>query len=201
MEIKGPHIRNLRLAALALLLIAAPAGAWPTATYPKIFADARQTLPPPLRQLLVDLEGVLFEDCASVSVIEATDTAIARFTDPSVDLASSVAAMRDAGCAVASLNDPDLDALVASYSSRFSVVFYGWHPAIRDRDLEGYLEARRDEVEELESRFQQSDELPNRSEMVELSPEFGMASLAYSHAVTDVANIWLYIWISVNGSF
>jgi hypothetical protein len=136
-----------------------------------------------------------------MSVDEAAAEAIARFSDAGGGLPAAVASMRDAGCAAAEMNDPDMDALVETQRSRFPVVFYGWHPAIRDGNLGGYLEARRTEIDNLASRFRRTSELPNRSEMVELSPEFGMASLAWSHAVTDVANVWLYIWISVNGSF
>jgi len=195
------HIQNLLRVTLVFLLFAAPAAAWPAPTYRDIFADARGTLPIPLQQLLLDMEPVLYERCDTVPVADATARAIERLSNPTAGVVSAVAALRDAGCAVAALNDPDMDALVASHGSRFAVVFYGWHPLILDRDLAGYLETRRAEVDALATRLARSGELPNRSDMVELSPEFGIASLAYSHAVTDVANVWLYIWTAVNGSY
>lgn len=190
------------LTALAVLMALPPtARAWPSVAYPAIFADAVQTLPPPLRELLEDMKPVLARPCTTMALDQAASLAISRFTEENGDLAGAVAALRDAGCAAAALNDPSLDALVETHRTRFTVVFYGWHPAIQALDLPAYLEFRRGEVDTLKARFARTSELPNRSEMVELSPEFGMASLAYSHAVTDVANVWLYVWMSVNGSF
>lgn len=190
------------LTALAMLLaLPLKLGAWPPMAYPAIFTDAAQTLPGPLRQLLEDMEPVLAQPCAPMPVDEAAALAISRFTEENGDLIGAVAALRDAGCAAAALNDPSLDGLVETHRTRFTVVFYGWHPAIEALDLPSWLEFRRTEVDDLKTRFERTSELPNRSEMVELSPEFGMASLAWSHAVTDVANVWLYVWMSVNGSF
>lgn len=191
----------LLLGVAAGLFSPPPAEAWPGPAYPEIFAEAQQTLPSPLRQLLADMEPVLHEDCGMMSLEEATRRAIDQFARPEGGVQAAVAAMRDAGCAAAAINDPDLDALVESYRERFSVVFYGWHPALQARDFAGYVAARTSEVEALETRFRESAALPNRSDMVELSPEFGLASLAYSHAVTDVANVWLFIWTAVNGSY
>jgi len=194
-------IKNLCLTAAMMLGVAASAAAWPASAYTRIFQDARETLPAPLKQLLRDMEPVLFRACTATSVAGASAQAIERFSNPGGDLAAAVGALREAGCAAAAMNDPGLDALVESHHARFAVVFYGWHSSIRDRDLEAYLETRRSEMASLAARFERTSELPNRSDMVELSPEFGMASIAYSHAVTDVANVWLYIWISVNGAF
>jgi hypothetical protein len=188
-------------ALVVLVALAGAAPAWPPPIYTEIFRDARGTLPAPLQQLLRDMEPLLTRTCDAAALDEAASRAIAHFSDDGGDLAAAVEAMREAGCAAARLNDPGLDALVAAQQSRFPVVFYGWHTSIRDRDLAGYLKIRQAEVAELAARLGRTSELPNRSQMVELSPEFGMASIAYSHAVTDVANVWLYIWISANGSF
>jgi len=193
-----------RICISAIATVAAfsiPAASWPGVAYPEIFIAARQTMPEPLEQLLLDMEPLLYQACTPTSIDEAVERAISRFSEAGGDIRSAVAAMRDAGCAIAEMNDPDMDALVTSQQSRFPVVFYGWHPSIQERDLQTYIEMRQSEVADLEARFHRSSELPNRSEMVELSPEFGLASVAYSHAVTDVANVWLYIWMSVNGSF
>jgi hypothetical protein len=197
-------LRGLKAAALALAVVlsaAAPGHAWPNAAYRQIFLEARKALPEPLQQLLADAAPILDQTCGPMGLDEAVDRAIAGFSDEGGDLPGAMDALRDAGCAAAALNDPGMDALVTQQQSRFRVVFYGWHPAIRDGDLGAYIGERQAEIAELAARYERTSQLPNRSEQVEVSPEFGVASVAYSHAVTDVANIWLYIWIAVNGAF
>ena len=180
------------LAGMLAGTVSSPAGAWPAAVYPSIFDNALKTMPGPFQQLLRDLEPVLHQPCVVEEIAVAVERAIVEFRDPAGSPSRSVAALRDAACAAAAMNDPGMNALVEDQAARFAVVFYGWHPAIQDGDIAGYLDIRREE---------QTFDLPNRSEAIEVSPEFGMASIAYSHAVTDVANVWLYIWTSVNGAF
>ncbi len=188
------------LSILILLALAQPAVAWPDAAYSDIFSNATDMLPLPLKQLLEDIEFSLAPSCTTTPVERAVRQAIEEFSSPNGSLTRAISAMRDAGCAIAALNDPGMDRLVASQQQNFALVFYGWHPVIEAGNLPDYLRVRNEERERLLSRFGRSSELPNRSENVELSPEFGFASIAFSHAVTDVANVWLYVWTSVNGA-
>jgi hypothetical protein len=134
-----------------------------------------------------------------MTVEEACRRAIAEFSKRNANPANSVAAMRDAGCAIASISDPQLDSFVSIQLSKFAVVFYGFHPSIQAGRLPEFVKIRQEESQRLLQRLRRSSELPDRAGEIENSPQFGIASIAFSHAVTDVANVWYHIWKTSNG--
>jgi len=181
-------------------LLRCPAYGWPAPAYTKIFNSAQRPLPKALATLLKDFDAVLMQPCRPTTVEEASKRAIAEFSQKNSDPAKAVAAMRDAGCAIASISDPKLDPLVSSQFGKFAVVFYGYHSSIRAGRLAEFVQIRQEESQRLLQRLRRSSELPDRMNEIENSPQFGIASIAFSHAVTDVVNVWYHIWKSANGN-
>jgi len=193
------RIRFLVSLLLFFALIPTPVGAWPPASYFRIFQDARKPLPKALSTFLNDFESILRSPCRPVPVEQAIRQAISRLTQKDANPRDAAAAMRDAGCAAADINDPKLDSMVSSQANRFSVVFYGFDDRMLKGDIKGFLAARKDESERLLQRLRRYSELPDQSTAVETSPQYGIASIAFSHAVTDVANVWFHIWKEARG--
>lgn len=189
--------------AAALLLmfgLRTPADAWPRASYLRLFQDARRPLPQSLSTFLKDFDSVLLSPCRPVSSAEqAAKQAIDLLMKKDSDPREVVASIRDAGCAAAEMNDPKLDGMAASQTDRFSVVFYGFDERILKGDLKGFLKFRKEEAERLLQRLRRYSELPDKTTAIETSPQYGIASIAFSHAVTDVSNIWYYIWKEAQG--
>jgi hypothetical protein len=185
--------------ALVCLLSQSAAQAWPVASYRLIFRDARMPLPQSLKLFLGDFESVLASPCQVMTVEQAARAAIEHLAKPAPDLRQSVVAFRDAGCAAAAMNDPKLDSLMATQVGKFSVVFYGYDKRVQTGDLKGFLQSRAEESRRLLERLRRSSELPDKYPDLETSPLYGIASIAYSHAVTDVANVWYYIWKEARG--
>jgi hypothetical protein len=172
---------------------------WPASATANIFKNAIHPLPKALASLLNDNPQTLMAPCRLLSPEAAAKTAIQQLSQKDSDPRLAVAAIRDAGCAAAAINDPGLDAFVGANSEKFTVVFYGYDDRLLAGDLSGFLKTRSEESARLLARLKRSSELPDKNTVLETSPNFGIASIAFSHAVTDVVNIWFYIWKESHG--
>lgn len=104
-------------------------------------------------------------------------------------------------------SDPRLVASQADFEryfdrklTKFPTVFYGLqHPL----DLEAYLDATLTRSASyyplLSEEYFRFGERRTSAEFDDRSTAFGIASLSYSHAVTDVVNIYYYIWKEAGG--
>ena len=193
-------MKRLSILALTFLLfLPASLSAWPAAASAGIFKNAIHPMPKALSSLLNDNLQVLMSPCHPLSPDAAAKSAIQQLSQKDSDPRLVVAALRDAGCAAAGISDPTLDSFVNANFEKFSVVFYGYDDRLLAGDLTGFLKTRTDESTRLLARLKRSSELPDRNTALETSPNFGIASIAFSHAVTDVVNIWSYIWRESRG--
>jgi hypothetical protein len=193
---------SVKVFLVLVILLPANLQAWPTSAYVRMFRDAQRPMPKAFSTFLQDIDKILAEPCrhpGAERLEDAVGRTIGQLSTKSGDLRAAAVAFRDVGCAVAAMNDPQLDALVQSHGSGFAVVFYGFHPQILSGDLAGFLKVRTEERESLLRRLRRSSELPDKNNEVETSPQFGIASIAYSHAVTDIVNVWYHIWRQSNG--
>ena len=193
---------GIKLLLLLGILLPANLQAWPVSTYIRMFRDAQRPMPKAFSVFLKDFDRILAEPCraAGAERLEvAAARAIGQLSTKAGDLRAAAASIHEVGCVVAVLNDPQLDALVQTHGSAFAVVFYGFHPRILSGDLSGFLRTRAEEREALLRRLRRSSELPDRGGAIENSPQFGIAAISYSHAVTDLVNVWYHIWKQSNG--
>ena len=94
---------------------------------------------------------------------------------------------------------------VESAQPRFSVVFYGTGRKVeRAGDLDGLLTASLERGRLLYPligrEYDHAGRVAGISDFDDRSTAFGVGSLAFSHAVSDVASVMRYIWIEAGGA-
>lgn len=88
---------------------------------------------------------------------------------------------------------------------RFKVAFFGYGSPELDRgDVPGFVRSCAERSRRcgplLGQMFVKEDgTIAKGSGFDDKHPVFGIASLAYTHAITDTARAWLYVWIRANG--
>lgn len=100
---------------------------------------------------------------------------------------------------------PSFERYAAAQHGRFQVVFDGYlSPHLARDDVRGFVrslaERSRRHYPILSHAYLLEDgSVASNSSFDDRHPVFGVASLAYSHAIADTAKLWLYAWIHGNG--
>ncbi len=97
----------------------------------------------------------------------------------------------------------DLARFCASKEQKIRVVFYGFSdPDLAQKDVRTFSERAMkrsiSNIPYLKDSFERALN-GSRDEFDDRSILFGIASLSYSHAVTDIARIWLFVWNEARG--
>ncbi|MBI1745788.1 MAG: hypothetical protein HYR55_04275 [Acidobacteria bacterium] len=90
-------------------------------------------------------------------------------------------------------------ALLEKKKAKLPTVFYGYDAALfQKRDLRlflmGIAERSRLAGERLAGTYVNRGKVRAFADADDRSPAFGIAALYYSHTISDVANVWLYLW-------
>lgn len=95
----------------------------------------------------------------------------------------------------------DFEIFLARESPRFVPVFYDYSPALFiRREPRVYLAEMEQRSQDYSSRLFSCYRQGGSSRTFDCrSPAFGVASLHYSHLITDIANLWLYCWREAKG--
>lgn len=99
----------------------------------------------------------------------------------------------------------DYDRYVGSAFARFEVVFYGDGRDVKDQEDVGAMLAQVAErgltlYPMVELEYQRVGKVDGIREFDDRSTAFGVGALAFSHAVSDVAALFRYVWLSSGGA-
>lgn len=225
-----PRLYPARLLPAALgLLLAAPAFGWTPQTQTAIAREAARLAPPDLARQIEKHQrsfeaGVLapFEqssegslDKAAAAAVEDAIAAI-RAHHPFEEIVQRLGTvahyMADANNPLAAASDPDESRYFADYlryaesaEPRFPLVFYGVSPSLdKKKDLKPLLAEAlrrgRDLYPLVGREYRKIDFASGIGLFDDRSTAFGVASVAFSHAVTDATLALRYIWITAGGA-
>lgn len=97
-------------------------------------------------------------------------------------------------------SQPDFEAYFSRKVPKFPTVFYGLqHPLQLEPFIDATLRRSASYYPLLSEEYFRFGERRTSAEFDDRSTAFGVASLAYSHAVTDAVNLYYYIWREAGG--
>jgi hypothetical protein len=198
-----------RLLPLLLFLTALPAHAWTRAADHRIAVKSLEYAPPDLR-LVIDqfrdeyLRGVEMEvDRATLRTrIEAEARAVVQMIRTNKPMVLVVQRLGYLSKLISEANNPrqgdsDYGLYFERRLARFPTVFYGLD---RRFALGPYLDRTFARTAKFVPLMDEEYTRGNAATFDDRSTAFGVASVCYSHAVTDIANVQYFIWKEAGGN-
>lgn len=204
------------LVVLLLAAVTGPVAAWSPQTRLAIAADAASIAPPDLRRQIErhageyrrgtlngshgDLADETAEAVGAIRQLRPFSEIVYRLGT----ISALTAAANDPLTATAAYA-PDYRTYVDSVRPRFTVVFYGEGRALDDAtDLgtlaRGAAERNRAFAPLLAAEYRRIGGPPGIDRFDDRSTAFGVAAVAFSHAVSDAAALFRYLWIEAGGA-
>lgn len=209
---------------LVLFLSGSNLLAWSPTTYQAIGLNAVKLMPAHFKDILVKRQAILFKGINSsasfekdelIEMIQQTAESLKKKLKTKVNFNEVLFEYGVLAKMISDLNDPtafakevtnlkeEFQTLVAAKIAKIPVVFYGYNENLLARkDLKSYLEGSFERSQKYKDKLVSSYLSQGQASFAQSddrSPAFGIAALAYSHAISDVANVWLYIWKETNG--
>jgi len=210
-------------AALLFLSIALPSMAWTRAADLRIAEKSAALAPPDLRLLLDKYHDDYFHGVDDALATEGTDIhrrrlrerieaqtrGIVQMIRTNQPMSAVVAQLGNLSHLVGDANNPfhigdddaaahaDFEQYFERRLARFSPVFYGVDPNFT---LNHYLDKVFTRTTNLGPLMTEEYKNGDGSTFDDRSTAFGVASVCYSHAITDTVNLYYYIWKSAGGS-
>lgn len=194
----------------------------------RIATDAIRLAPPVLARQIRRNRSHLIDGARSEPPPSSPEDAARRLaadTNDAVDQINShkpfrriVETLGKLASTIATLNDPlwggvgraeraDAGSFAIFFSDRidrFPLVFDGWGAPLEGGDMAAFAATIRDRYRIDSERLRVAYHPPGGGRVLpedfdDRSVPFAIASLAYSHAVTDVAEVWIHVWRRANG--
>jgi hypothetical protein len=210
-------------AALLFLSLAAPLLAWTRAADQRIATKSAELAPPDLRiiinkyhdEYLHGVDDALASEGTDIhrrrlrERIDAQTRGIVKMIRTNQPMNAVVGELGNLSHLIGDANNPfhigdddaaariDFEQYFERRLARFSPVFYGFDTNL---DLNTYLDKMFARTTRLGPLMSEEYGRGNGSTFDDRSTAFGVASVCYSHAITDTVNIYYYIWKAAGGS-
>lgn len=210
-------------AALLFLSIAAPAMAWTRAADQRIAAKSAELAPPDLRLVIKKYNNEYLRGVDEALATEGTDIhrrrlregidaqtrGIVKMIRTNQPMSLVVGELGNLSHLVGDANNPfhigdddaaariDFEQYFERRLARFAPVFYGLD---RHFVLNTYLDKMFTRTTRLGPLMSEEYSRGNGATFDDRSTAFGVASVCYSHAITDTVNLYYFIWKEAGGS-